>query len=96
MRWEEFVEVVVGQETVQVQANPSLPIINAGGTVFLNVGTLNNNQPALNGQTVVGTGGGTPGVNITGARARKADAVHFDPDPNAPAMASPDADLHSC
>ena len=64
--WEEFVNVVVGTEQVVVQ-DPLPTLINAGGTVALDVGTLNNNQPVLNGQTVNGSGGGTPGVTTTGA-----------------------------
>ena len=55
-------------DVVTVISDVPLPtLINAGGTVFLNVGTLNNNQPVLNGQAVNVTGGGTPGVTITGA-----------------------------
>jgi filamentous hemagglutinin len=80
--WEEFVEVVVGQETVQVQ-DPLPTLINAGGTVFLDVGTLNNNQPTLNGQALTPGADTRGGTGAAGANAQGGRGSFVDP--NAPA-----------
>jgi filamentous hemagglutinin len=78
-RYKFFVDVVVDKRIITEQV-PLPTLINAGGTVFLNVGNLNNdNQPALNGQTILRGADTRPPVNTTGAGAQGGRGNFIDP-----------------